>query len=134
MKLLAKSEAHLKVKKDNEDLVEMNIRLRKYLKDITEKLNTIKDTYEPEKVKKLRDFEEFTKDIQSKKSKLLEELKDIETSIEKKKEMYYSLINRQDELQEKAYLIKQEETKLNLRQSFVTQLEQSWREKQLSAN
>ena len=130
MKLLQKSEAHLKIKKDNEELVEMNIRLRKYLKDITERLNTIKDDYKPDKVKKLRDFEEFCADIQARKSKLLEELSEVERMIERKKETFYGLVAKQDFLEERSYQIKEKENKLNLRESFVTQLEKSWQEKQ----
>jgi len=55
--------------------------LRKYWQEITSKLNTIRDSYDPDKLKVLKDFEDFVKDFQLKKSKLLEELQGIENEI-----------------------------------------------------
>lgn len=123
MKLLSKHEAQASIKKDNEELVDTNIRLRKYLKQITEKLNKIKEDYSPDKLQKLKEFEEFSADLMVKKGKLLKELSDIESAIEKKKEVYYGLIEKQDKLEEKIYQINQREAKLDIRENFLKELE-----------
>ena len=129
MRLLAKKDADNKLRKENEELIDTNIRLRKSYTDIVKRLNTIKENYEPDKLKKLKEFEDFCKDLQVKKSKLLEEYREIDTAIERKKDLYYGLIAKQDLLDEKVYQIKQEENKLGVRQLFVEELERKWQEK-----
>ena len=74
MKLLSKTEARSKKKRENDALIESNIRLRKFHKDITTKLNNVKDSYDPEKLEKLKDFEKFCEDLKTKRTKILEEL------------------------------------------------------------
>lgn len=123
MKLLNPQEAHIRVKKDNETLIESNIRLRQYFKNIVQKLNVVKNDYTQDKFTKLRDFDEFVSDLTIKKAKLLKEYSDLEKSIELKKEIYYGLIEKQDKLEEQIYQANQREEKLNLRESFVKQLE-----------
>lgn len=130
MKLLAKQEARAGIQKENEALLESNIRLREYWQGITHKLNTIKDDYTPERLKILKDFETFCKDIQTKKSEALKELAGIQKLIEDKKEQYYAMVARQDELMEMEHRIKEENEKLRLRETFVTDLEAKWRAKQ----
>lgn len=128
MKLLQKTDANARIKKDNEELIDTNIRLRKYANIITKRLNSIKETYEPEKVKLLQDFERFARDLVEKKSVLLQELTAIETLIQQKKEIYYGLIEKQDILDERIYVLKEQEKKLNLRQAFVEELENKQKE------
>lgn len=128
MKLLDCKEAQSKVKKDNDELILSNIRLRKLLQEITNKLNTIKENYNPAKLKILQEFEIFSKDILEKKSKLLEELQGIENEIVKKKDIYYGLIVKQDLLDEKIYQIREQERKLDLREAFIGELEKKQRE------
>lgn len=129
MHLLSKQSATSKIKQDNDNLIETNIRLRKFWSEITHKLNTVRENYDPEKLKILEDFEEFCKDILGKKSKLLEELSGIEKEIEKKKEIYFKLIEKQDLLDEKAYQVEEAMKKLGLREAFVVDLEEKWKEK-----
>ena len=121
--------AERSIKEDNERLIDTNIRLRKYWQDIVHKLNTVKESYEPEKTKKLEDFERFCKDLQGKKSKLLEEYTELERQIALRKDIYYNLVHRQDELAERSHEIAEENSKLTLRESFVRDLEEKWREK-----
>lgn len=128
MKLLQKNEARLKSKKDNEDLIEQNIRLRKYLKDVNDKLARVQDDYGQEKLKRLADFEKFCGEINEKKSKLLKEVVDIEKQIEKKKDIYYGYIEKSDALTEKLYVMQKKEEQLNLRENFVKELEKKQRE------
>lgn len=134
MKLLSQKDVQSSKKKENEALIETNIRLRKFYKDITDKLNVVRENYEPEKVAKLKDFEEFCKDLISKKSKLLEEFNVLERAIKEKKELYYGLIEKQDELEEKIYQVNEAHKKLDLREAFVVDLEQKWKEKNLPDN
>lgn len=130
MKLLTPSLARSKKKLENEGLVESNIRLRKYHKDITQKLNTIKDDYEPEKLEKLREFETFCRDLDVKRETLLKELAQWQKLLTDTKEIYYGFIAKSDELQEVKYKIDEENKKLDLRQTFVEDLENKWRNKQ----
>lgn len=129
MKLLDRKESQSKIKKENDELIMSNIRLRKLFKDITDKLNTIKESYEPAKLKKLQEFEVFCEEILKKKSKLLEELQGIENEIVKKKDIYYGLIAKQDLLDARIIEIKESEKKLEIREIFMQELETKWREK-----
>ena len=128
MKLLPKQEAKSRIKKENEELIDANIRLRKQYKNILKKLDTIKDDYTPEKVKRLEDFEKFCIDIQQKESKLLQNLEYIKQEIEKKKEVYYGLIEKQDQLDERIYQADEKEKKLDLRENFLKELEKKQEE------
>lgn len=129
MKLLAKSTADAMLKKDNEELVDTNIRLRRFWQDITTRLNGVKDNYEPDKLRKLREFEAFVKDLIAKKATLLAELEGLETLIAQKKELYYGLINKQDALDLRLSEDAERKRTLDLREAFVVDLEQKWRAK-----
>lgn len=129
MKLLTKTSADSRVKRDNDELIETNIRLRKYYGEIVHKLNTVKETYEPDKLHLLKTFELFVKDITAKKTKLLGELEQLEKLIEQKKDLYYGLITKQDQLDERVHKANELEKKLTLREAFVVDLETKWRNK-----
>ena len=133
MKLLSKSSAHAKIKKENEELIETNIRLRGIEKKIRERLNTIKEDYTPDKVKRLKEFEDFCLDLNKKKSVFLEELAGLQRAITEKKELYYGLIAKSDALIEKEHTLNEKESKLNLRVLFVEELESKRREAELAA-
>lgn len=124
MKLLRKQEAKSRIKKENEELIETNIRLRKYYKSILKKLDTIKEDYSPEKVKKLEEFEKFCADLNKKKAKLLEGLEYVKQEIEKKKDIYYGLIGKQDQLEERIYQADEKERKLDDRELWLKELEE----------
>ncbi len=124
MQLLARNVAQSKLKIENDNLVETNIRLRQYERVITERLNNVKDSYEPDKLQRLKEFETFCADIQAKQTKLLQELASIEKQVEAKKEIYYGLIAKNDAIDEKIYLMNEQEKKLKLREAFITDLEQ----------
>lgn len=132
MKLLSKPQATNQIAKDNEELLDTNIRLRQYAKDITQKLNTIKEDYEPDKVRLLEEFERFCNDIDAKKSRKLHELAYIEEEITKKKDVYYGLITKQDALEEKLHNLTEKERKLDMRENFIIQLEE--KQRQLTQN
>ena len=130
MKLLSISEARSKKKRENDTLVDSNIRLRKYHSEITPKLNTVKEDYEPDKLQKLAEFERFCSDLGLKREQLLKELAQWQKLVEETKETYYGLIVKQDELVEREYKINEENKKLNLREVFITDLEKKWQAKQ----
>jgi hypothetical protein len=127
MKLLDQKQAQSNLKTQNDELIGTNIRLRRFWQEITQKLNTIRENYDPDKLKRLKDFEQFCKDLIIKKSKMLEELVSIEKQIENKKEIYYGLIAKQDKLDEYVYEIQEKEKKLKLREAFVIDLEAKWK-------
>lgn len=130
MKLLSRQEAQSKKKTENDALVGANIRLRTYYKSITDKLNDLKDNYEPDKLEKLRQFEQWCKDLETKKQVLLKEYAGWAKLVEEKKEIYYGFIEKSDALQEQKYKIDEEHKKLKLREAFVIDLEEKWRSKQ----
>jgi len=131
VKLLSQKEAESSLKKQNDELVDTNVRLRRFWREITQKLNNVRENYDPEKLKKLKEFEQFSKDITDKKSGLLTELVSIEKQIEQKKEIYYGLIAKQDKLDEYFYELTEKEKKLKLRETFVLDLEERWKSKQI---
>lgn len=131
MKLLSKKSAQAQIKKENEELVETNIRLRGYEKEIRERLNTIKTDYTPDKVQRLKEFEVFCLDLQKKKSVLLEEYDTLAKAVEAKKEIYYGMVAKKDALAEREYQLNEKESKLNLRALFVEELENKWKEEEL---
>ncbi len=134
MKLLAKKDAQEGIKKNNEDLIGSNVRLREMEKQVIKRLNEAKSNYDPEKVKALKEFEQFVADINEKKSKLLEELNAYSKLIEERKDTYYGLIEKADELDEKLHQVKEANKKLDLREAFVVDLERKIRERQLSSS
>ncbi len=129
MKLLSKTHAQSKIQKENDQLLETNIRLRGYERKIIDRLNTVKDSYEPDKLLKLKEFEQFVKELNAKKIKLLEEYASLELAITQKKEILYGMVEKQDRIDEQIYQANEREKKLNLRESFVSDLEQKWRMK-----
>ena len=128
MKLLSPQNAKNEKKKENEDLVDMNIRLREYYQRIVEKLNGVKDDYSQDKLERLKDFEKFCIEIQGKKDILLRELKGIEEHIKQRKDVYYGLIAKQDALDEREHTARAHEENLKLREEFVKELERKQRE------
>ena len=131
MKLLTRKEATQGLKKSNDELLGTNIRLREMEKQVLKRLNEAKANYDPEKMKALKDFEQFTADLMEKKSKLLKELNAYDKLIEERKELYYGLVEKADKLLEEEYKIEEAHKKLDLRESFIVDLERRIREKQI---
>ncbi len=129
MKLLSKNEAYASKKRENEGLIESNIKLRKFYKDISDRIRGAKLDYSEDKLKALKEFDQFCADINEKKSKLLKEFNDISNAIEDKKEIYYGLVVKQDELEEKVYQVNEREKKVELREKFISELERRWNTK-----
>lgn len=130
MKLLSIKEARSTKKRENDTLVDSNLRLRSYLKTTTDKLNTVKENYDQDKIQKLKEFERFCQELGDKRALLLEELAQWQKLLSDTKEIYYGYISKKDELQEQQYKIEEEHKKLNLRETFISDLEQKWQAKQ----
>lgn len=122
MKLLSKPEIKSRIQLNNDELLATNSRLRKIYVELLAKINNTKVNYS--KDEKAQEFERFCADILQKKSILISEIKDLENDIERKKEIIYGLIEKQDALQEKEFEMKEREKKLDLREGFITNVEQ----------
>ena|SRR3990167_4533000 len=131
MKLLTRKEATIGLKKENDNLIGSNLRLREMEKQVLKRLNEAKTNYDPEKMKALKDFEQFTADLMEKKSKLLSELNAYEKLIEERKDIYYGLVEKADALDEQVYQVKEANRKLDLREAFVSELERKIRNMQV---
>lgn len=129
MKLFAKQDAHLKIKRDSEQLIEQNMRVRTNYESTIRKINTAKLSYDKDKLKAMEEFDKFIHDITLKKAKLLEELQKVQQAIDEKKELYYSLMEKQDLLEEKLYQLQEKERKLEIRESYVGELEKNFNNK-----
>lgn len=126
MKLLLKPEAEIKKKRENADLIESNIRLRQMYKESADRIRTAKIDYGADKLRALDEFEKFCNSINDKKSKLLQEYNGILKAIENKKEVYYGLVAKQDELEEREFKVIEREKKVDLREKFISELEKKW--------
>lgn len=126
MKLLAKPEAKSRIKREEESLMGSVSRLRKLERETQTRLQSAKSGYEPEKAKALKDYEDYIRDLSGKKAKFLRELQAVSKLIEDKKEMYYGLTEKFDELQEREFHLNEREKKLDLREQFINQLEAKW--------
>jgi hypothetical protein len=123
MKLLSKTQAQSGIKRSNQKLVDEGVVLQKAYKNLVAKYNSAKDNYDPEKIAALEEFETFKADIVAKKSKLLAELNAVTEAVEAKKELYYALVEKADELTERTYQANERDKKLDLRENFVKDLE-----------
>lgn len=77
------------------------------------------------KVKELEaDLTHFAQEIQVKKDKLLKELHQVQVSLEKKKDLFYQLIEKQDKVEERERAVTEREEIVRRRESLVSQIEQ----------
>lgn len=126
MKLFSKKESKTKTELENKEILDTNIRLRATHRRLLRDMNESKADYGSDKIRALREFNEFCRDLTEKKNKLLGEYKVIEEMVEKRKEVYYGMITKQDELEERIYQNSEREKKIDLRERFVEDLEKKW--------
>lgn len=124
MKLLSPKEATSLKKKENEKVLDESVRLQKIHRALTAKLAGAKNNYDPEKAAALKDFEEFCRDMDQKRSKKLQELQAVNEAIGQKKDIYYGLIEKSDLLLEREAALNERERKLDSREAFINQIEQ----------
>jgi hypothetical protein len=118
MKLLSKNEVKSISQKETDIILEKNSRLAEYLSKGLKKFNLIKDNYDQDKIRKQKEFDAFCEKINTKKSELLKDYKKWEKLVEGKKELYYALIEKNDELIEREENIKRGEERIKVREDF----------------
>jgi hypothetical protein len=118
MKLLSKTEVESSKQKQNEDILERNSRLAEYLKGGLKKFNLIKDNYDQDKLKRSKEYESFCQKINAKKSELLKDYTKWEKAVKDQKDLYYSIVEKMDEIQEREEKVKLGEVRLKDRESF----------------
>jgi len=129
MKLLDPKQAESSLKKEENELKERNHRLKTYLAGGIKRLNTLKESYEPDKEVKLKEFEAFCQALASKKSELLKDYDALENLIESKKDLYYALVERADLIEEKNIELEIKNKKMEDREKFVIESEAKLQEK-----
>lgn len=112
MKLFSKEETNKKRKDQNRDLLLKNERLISSLKKVLKLQNEI--DFDTEKARKVKDYEVWCKDIQTKQSKELETLNGYSKLVEDKKEEFYSWVSKIDCLEDKVISLNEEIEKLSL--------------------
>lgn len=117
MKIFSKQDVHQKIKRDNDLLIQDNLRLRKK-NETLHKSNTGIDYNKAE-----QDFKKFIAEINDKRQKMLLELEELQKAIDLRKDIYYGLVEKQDILEERIYKLEQKEKQLDARERFVNQLE-----------
>lgn len=123
MKLLSKQESYSTEKKQREKLVFESSSISQYYKNMLTKLGSLKADYSDDRLKAQKEFDVFQKDLNSKKETLLKELKIISDEIELKKSILYGLIDKQDLLTEKSIVLDRKKEQLDMRESYVGELE-----------
>ena len=118
---LFKKEEILKVRKDQtRELVLKNERLVKSLRKVLDLQNDIE--FDADKAKKVKDYQIWCEDLQKKMSKELGNLKAYEKLTEDKREEYYLLVGKMDEIEDKIMDRKEELAKLDAQVAFTRQL------------
>lgn len=78
--------------------------------------------FDAEKAKKVKDYQVWCEDLQVKMSKELSNLKAYEKLVDDKKEEYYNLIEKIDEIEDKITDKKEESSRLDLQLTFKKEL------------
>ena len=120
MELFTKEQVNIKRKDQTRELTLKNERLATSLRKI---LNLQKDIeFDADKAKKVADYQVWCEDLQNKMSKELANLKAYEKLVEDKKEEYYNLVARRDEIEDKILDRKEELGRLDLQLNFKREL------------
>ena len=120
MQLFSKETINSKRKEQTRELSLKNERLATSLRKI---LSLQKDIeFDADKAKKVADYQVWCEDIQKKMSKELGNLKAYEKLVEDKKEEYYNLVAKKDEIEDKIIDRKEELSRLDLQVNFKREL------------
>lgn len=120
MRLFQKTEIEKGRKEQTRELTLKNERLATSLRKI---LNLQKDIeFDADKAKKVKDYQVWCEDLQTKMSKELGNLKAYEKLVDEKKEEYYNLVARKDEVEDRIITLKEELEKLSLQVAFKREL------------
>jgi hypothetical protein len=121
MRLFSKEEISKTKKDQTRELVVKNERLATSLKKI---LALQKDIdFDADKAKKVKDYQVWCADLQTKMSRQLADLKAYEKLTEDKKEEYYHVIAKKDQVEDKILDLKEElaqlELQVNLKRALI---------------
>lgn len=110
-----------KVRKDQtRELVVKNERLISSMRKVLNLQNDIE--FDQDKAKKVADYQVWCADLQNKMSRELLNLKAYEKLVEEKKEEYYNLVAKKDEIEDKILDRKEELGRLDLQLNFKREL------------
>lgn len=129
MQLLSPKDATPRLRKEIDEQVDTASRLSKIIRAKRIELDSLEANYDPKTLKAKREFEDFCRDLQDRKSKLLQGLTEIEAEIEKKKDIYFGLVAKQDALEEREHAVSERERKCELRENLISELERQWKAK-----
>ena len=120
MQLFSKEQVNVKRKEQTRELTLKNERLATSLRKI---LNLQKDIeFDADRAKKVTEYQKWCDDLQNKMSRELSNLKAYEKLTEEKKEEYYSLVARKDEIEDRILDRKEELEKLDLQVALLKQI------------
>ena len=120
MQLFSKEEINKKRKDQTRELVVKNERLVSSLKKV---LSLQKDIeFDADKAKKVKEYQVWCKDLQDKMSKELANLNAYKKLVEEKKEEFYNLVARKDEIEDRIMDRREELDKLNLEVALLKQI------------
>lgn len=120
MELFKKEQINAKRKDQTRELMVKNERLIKSLRKVLDLQNDIE--FDQDKAKKVKDYQVWCEDLQKKMSKELGNLKAYEKLVDDKKEEYYGLVAKRDEIEDKIMDLKEELGRLELQVAFKREL------------
>lgn len=120
MKLFSREQINKTRKDQTRELAVKNERLAKSLREMIKLQNDF--DFDVDKAKKVKEYQVWCEDLQKKMSIELGNLKAYEKLIEEKKDEYYNLVARKDELEDKILDKKEELSKLDLQITLKNQI------------
>lgn len=120
MQLFQKEQINSKRKEQTRELTLKNERLATSLRKILALQKDIE--FDADKAKKVADYQIWCEDLQKKMSKELSNLEAYKKLVDEKKEEYYNLVARKDEIEDKILDRKEELGRLDLQLSFKKQI------------
>lgn len=120
MQLFSKEQINTKRKDQTRELTLKNERLAVSLKKILNLQNDI--DFDTDKAKKVKDYQIWCEDLQKKMNKELANLKAYEKLLDEKKDEYYNLVAKKDELEDKIIDLTEELGRLDLQLNFKREL------------
>lgn len=122
MQLLSPEKINSKRKEQTRELTLKNERLATSLRKVLALQKDIE--FDADKAKKVADYQIWCEDLQKKMSKELANLEAYKKLVEDKKEEYYNLVAKIDELQDKTFDLKEEISRLILQVEWNRKLTQ----------
>jgi len=120
MKLLTKEEVNKVARQQNRELAQKNSRLVDFFQRSIKKLNNTE--IDSDLQRKQYDYDKTVQDFLERKDTMLQELMMLQRKVEEKKDILYSLIDKQDELDERERTLREKEEVIKLQAQFVDQI------------